>query len=119
MPLSQPQRDTLRIEFDKAVSEMPNAAVLTNGFNARIGAAVFEAHLSALESAENRGDGPAPLSITSAPPGRGKTSFALAFHAALVRASITVPSLPKGSLILVHEKAKAEEVYCDLAGLIP
>lgn len=113
------QRESLRTAFDTAVSEMPNAALLTNTFNAKIGNAVFDAHCAALEDRQAEDGQRERLRVISAPMGTGKSSFAIAFVAALVRSHAQDPTLPYGALILVDQIKDAERYYCDLAALIP
>jgi hypothetical protein len=140
---TMPTREQLRMEFDAAVHEINQArgsagANLTSEFYARIGDSVFEAGYSALEDAcgpkgtKDAPSTPPRLHVVSAPVGAGKTSFALALIAAVVRhhereegRKQCAPSpdcsatAPFGCLWVVDQMAKADEMFRELNALLP
>jgi hypothetical protein len=124
MPINLPSRDALRRAFDTAVIELDQSrpgSKLTTDFYRRIGDSVFEAaHLALEDSVAKTGDpkstmGPPRLHVVSAPVGSGKTSFSLAFVAALVR----VTDAPFGCLVVVNQIEKADDTFRDLNMLLP
>jgi hypothetical protein len=120
---TMPTRDQLRREFDAAVQEIDRArsvSILTSNFYTRIGDSVFEAGVSALEdtcahqSNPEASIGTHRLHVVSAPVGAGKTSFATALIAAVVRHQEQEPTAPFGCLWVVHQMAKADEMFAEL-----
>jgi hypothetical protein len=118
-------REALRAKYDAVIEEI-NASrgsqQLSNAFYSKIGDAIFEACYSALENFEaaKRGIKVAKaLQVVSAPIGAGKTTFTLAFITALVRLRESRPDMPCGSVFLVEQMTKADEMYRELSALLP
>ena len=138
--LNAEHRAALRSEFDAAIQDIitmrgsPDSdgspANLTSAFYAAIGDSVFEAGVSALQDgSEARSTSEtlgalgtaARLHVVSAPVGSGKTSFAMALIAAVVRlqsqdtsgkaVSAQAAPPPFGCLWVVDEMQKADEMY--------
>jgi putative DNA-invertase from lambdoid prophage Rac len=126
-----PIRDQLRNEFDAAVLEIDRArggSNLTTEFYSRIGDSVFEAGFSALTDTCDHGGHPRSpaktkephrLHVVSAPVGSGKTSFAMALIASVVRLQQRCQDAPFGCLWVVDQMTKADEMYRDLNQLLP
>jgi hypothetical protein len=129
-----PNRDVLREEFNAAVQELLDKKLtnpmLTTPWYSQIGDSLFNACYRALEDAcqENRTKGfpgtpystsGTPLHVVSAPVGSGKTSFSIAFIAAVVRAAERDEDTPYGCLFVVDQITRAEGVYRDLNALLP
>jgi hypothetical protein len=128
-----PSRKALRREFDAAVLEIDRSRsvpMLTTGFYSLIGDHVFKAGYSALADACNAsGVGSstiAPLAATaqrlhvvSAPVGSGKTSFSLAFIAAVVRMADKDAKSPFGCVVVVDQMEKADDMFRELEKLLP
>jgi len=111
-------REALRALFDDAV-EAINASRgnrLTTEFYAKAGDAVFNAGYAALADyhADTR-----RMHTVSAPAGAGKTSFSYALISAVTRYAESNPSAPYGSVFVVDQNNKADEVYRDLNALLP
>jgi hypothetical protein len=123
------------MEFSTAVQELLEKE-LTNpnidkGWYSTIGASIFDACYHALEDSchpdAHKGLAGTPYSISkqarmhvvSAPVGAGKTSFSLAFIAAMVRISERNPDAPYGCLFVADQKPRADQIYRDLNALIP
>lgn len=124
--LTLPDRATLCAAFDTAVREIDEARdrrMLTNGFYAKIGDSIFNAGYQALQDFVGAQAAPSAqpprLHVVSAPAGGGKTSFAKALLAAVVRATESGPNGPLGCLFLTDQRERADETYRDLAKLIP
>jgi hypothetical protein len=118
-------REALQTKYDAVIAEI-NASrgsrQLTNAFYSKIGDAIFEACYSALENSEAAKGGvktPKGLQVVSAPMGAGKTTFTLAFITALVRLRERQPDMPCGSVFLVEQMAKADEMFRELSALLP
>jgi hypothetical protein len=115
-----PNREVLRTAFDQAVLEINqrrDSQQLISEFYRQIGDSVFEAGHSALVDAntpQRPEETKPPLHCISAPAGSGKTSFAMAFAAAVVR---TDPAA--GVMFVVDQIRKADELYRDLSKLLP
>jgi hypothetical protein len=128
---TMPTREQLRSEFDAAVQEIDQArsgSNLTSDFYARIGDSVFDAGFSALtDTCDHGGDRGSPertkephrLHVVSAPVGSGKTSFAMALIASVVRLQQRCQDAPFGCLWVVDQMTKADEMYRDLNQLLP
>jgi hypothetical protein len=125
-----PTREQLRTEFDAAVQEIDQVregSKLTSDFYARIGDSVFEAGHSALGDSCGQLGEPEPtkaprrprLHVVSAPVGGGKTSYAVALIAAVVRLQEHSEGLPFGCLWVVDQMTKADEMYRELSRLLP
>jgi hypothetical protein len=130
-----PNRCELRLEFDAAVQELleknltnPN---LDKGWYSKIGDSLFDACYHALEDAchpdAHKGFAGSPYAVSkyarmhvvAAPVGSGKTSFSLAFIAAIVRDAERNPDAPYGCLFVADQKSRADQIYRDLNTLIP
>jgi hypothetical protein len=112
-------KDALKALYDEAVAEINvvrGSNTLTSDFYARTGAALFEAGCLALSDAitDMR-----RMHTVSAPAGGGKTSFAYALVAAVTRYAEHRPEAPYGSVFVVGEIEKADQVYRDLNDLLP
>jgi hypothetical protein len=122
LTLTSHYRTKLREAFDVAVREF-DVPRLTTSFYGQIGDHIFERGCDALEATCAAEAGTAPemprLHVVSAPVGSGKTSFSMAFAAALVRISEADDSAPFGCVFVVNEITKAETLYRDLSKLIP
>jgi hypothetical protein len=122
-------REALRLAYDAAIEEINTArgtSQLTNAFYTKISDSTFDACYRALESSQVTATLPPRLHVVSAPMGTGKTSFAIAFIAALVRlgecspdAPQCSPDVPRGCVFLVEQKIKADEMYRDLSAMLP
>ena len=123
-----PDRDLLRSEFDRALTVLDqrrDKTMLTTPFYAAIGASVFEAGYRALHDfvdyytpfSEQRSS--ERMHVVSAPVGSGKTSFSIAFVAALVGYQEQHPTDPYGALIVCQQIERADAVFRDLNALIP
>jgi hypothetical protein len=113
-----PDRLALRALYDAAVAEL-NASrnnILTTGFYAKTGDAVFNAGYLALSDAvtDTR-----RMHTVSAPAGGGKTSFSYALVTAVTRYAGNRPEAPYGAVIVVDQIEKADKVYRDLSALLP
>jgi hypothetical protein len=115
----------LRAAYDAVIEEINTSRgsqQLSNAFYSKIGDAIFEACYSALENSETAKRGikvPKALQVVSAPMGAGKTTFTLAFMTALVRLRERRPDIPYGSVFLVEQMAKADEMFRELSALLP
>ena len=116
-----PNRAALRREFDAAVIEIDQSrpgSKLTTAFYSRIGDSVFNAGYSALADASAASDASEAtahrLHVVSAPVGSGKTSFSLAFIAAVVRLSETT-----GCVVVVDQMEKVVDILSELYKLFP
>jgi hypothetical protein len=128
---TMPTREALRSEFDAAVQQIDQArsgSNLTSDFYARIGDSVFDAGFSALADTCDHGGHPRSpakakephrLHVVSAPVGSGKTSFAMALIASVVRLQQRCEDAPFGCLWVVDQMTKADEMYRDLNQLLP
>jgi hypothetical protein len=129
-----PNRDALREEFNAAVQELLDKKLtnpmLTTPWYTQIGDSLFNACYRALEDAcqgnRTKGFPGTPYStsgtrlhVVSAPVGSGKTSFSIAFIAAVVRAAEGDEETPYGCLFVVDQITRAEGVYRDLNALLP
>jgi hypothetical protein len=120
-----PSRKMLRAAYDAVIEEIDSARgsrQLTNAFYAKIGDAIFDACYSALEHSEATKEtvNLAPrLHVVSAPMGTGKTSFTVAFIAALVRLTEADPQAQYDCVFVVEQMAKADEMFQALTALIP
>jgi hypothetical protein len=123
---SLPSREALRREFDAAVLEIDQSrpgSKLTAEFYRRIGDHVFASGYSALGDAcgvtvDQAATGHR-LHVVSAPVGSGKTSFSLAFIAAVVRLAEKDAAAPFGCLFVVDQMEKADEMFVWLNMLLP
>jgi hypothetical protein len=112
-------RQELRALYDQAVVKI-NAVrknnLLTTGFYARTGDAVFDVGCLALSDAitDTR-----RMHTVAAPPGGGKTSFSHAFVIAFTRYADNRPDAPYGAVFVVDQMEKADEVFCELSRLLP
>src|SRR5262245_14636877 len=122
-----PNRATLRAAYDAAIREIDQSRdkpMLTTEFYTLIGDSLFDACYRALvDYCEAQGSPeqrkPSQLHVVSAPAGAGKTTFSLAFIAALVRLGESDPVTPYGCAFVVDQITKAEEIYQQLAKLLP
>jgi hypothetical protein len=133
--LSLPDRDELHAEFQQAVQELldknltnPN---LDKGWHSTIGDSIFDACYNAVEDFchpdANKGLPGTPyaptqlarMHVVSAPVGSGKTSFSIAFIAALVRYCDHNPLGPYGCLFVADQMQRADQIYRDLSAIIP
>jgi hypothetical protein len=120
-----PAREPLRAAYDAVIEEIDSvrgSQQLTNAFYAKIGDAVFEAGYSALEhsqAAQEATNLPPRLNVVSAPMGTGKTSFTIAFIAALVRLTEADTQARYGCVFVVEQMAKADEMFQALQAMIP
>jgi hypothetical protein len=128
-------RDELRVEFNAAVQELLDRGLtnplLTTPWYSEIGDSVFDACYCALEDARDlnahkgfpgtpySGSKRARMHVVSAPVGSGKTSFTLAFIAAVVRFAERHDDAPYGCLFVVDQIPRADQIYRDLNVLIP
>jgi hypothetical protein len=128
---TMPTREALLSEFNAAVQQIDQArsgSNLTSDFYARIGDSVFDAGYSALADTCDHGGQPRSpaktkephrLHVVSAPVGSGKTSFAMALIASVVRLQQRCEDAPFGCLWVVDQMTKADEMYRDLNQLLP
>jgi hypothetical protein len=123
---SNQHREALRREFDTAVNEIDQSrpgSQLTSDFYAGIGNSVFDAGYDALGAtcAPKSPKRTPSLHVVSAPVGSGKTSFAVAFIAALVRLGSTAGTngIPFGCVVVVDQIPKADTMFKDLQRLLP
>jgi hypothetical protein len=130
-----PNREELRVEYDAAIQELLSKELtnqnLDKGWYRQIGGSLFDACYRALEDAchpeARRGLQGTPygvskharMHVVSAPVGSGKTSFSLAFIVAMVRSAERNSEAPYGSLFVVDQIPRAEQIYRDLNALIP
>ena len=114
-----PIRERLRALYDLAVQEIsrlrPNTN-LTAGFYAEMGNSVFEAGYTALSY---YGAGTCRVPYVAAPAGGGKTSFSYALMLAVTRYAEGNPNAPYGCVFVADQIKKADEVYRELAVLLP
>jgi hypothetical protein len=114
-----PNRERLRALYDAAIQELsqlrPNTN-LTSGFYATMGNSVFEAGYTALSY---YCAGTCRVPYVAAPAGSGKTSFSYALLLAVTRYADSNPSAPYGCVFVVDQIKKADEVYKELATLLP
>jgi hypothetical protein len=113
-----PDRLALRALYDAAVAEINTSRdnILTTGFYAKTGDAVFNAGYLALSDAIT---GTRRMHTVSAPAGGGKTSFSYALVAAVTRYADGRPDAPYGSVFIVDQIEKADKVFRDLNVLLP
>ena len=111
-----PEPAALRELSDAAITELPNYKLLRTKFYSQVGDAVFKAAHSALTDTVN---GESRMHTVPAPVGAGKTSFAVALIAAMTRYANTHPTAPYGSVFVVDQIRKADEVYTQLSALLP
>jgi hypothetical protein len=112
-------RQELRALYDQVVAEINasrNNNLLTSSFYAKTGDALFDVGCLALTDAITN---TRRMHTVSAPPGGGKTSFSHAFVIALTRYAKQNPDAPYGSVLVVNEIEKADEVYGKLSPLLP
>jgi hypothetical protein len=122
-----PDRAALRAAYDAAVREIDvsrDHPMLTNQFYAKTADSVFSAGWQALQefisAQEPTASTPSPrLNVVSAPAGGGKTSFAVAMIAALIRVTEGMPDGPLGCLFLTDQRERADKTYRELAKLLP
>jgi hypothetical protein len=114
-----PDRAVLRTLYDAAVGEI-NASrdnnLLTTGFYAKTGDAVFDTGYRALSDALTN---TRRMHTVSAPAGGGKTSFSYAMIAAVTRYAEDHLDAPYGSVVVVDQIEKADTVFRDLNNLLP
>jgi hypothetical protein len=95
---------------------------LSTGINGQVGNSILEAGLRALTE---EGGGHSPFAtpkqfVVAAPPGTGKTSHTVALMAAIVRtADADDLSQPYGCLFVVDQIRKADDMYLQIAKLLP
>jgi hypothetical protein len=114
-----PDRAALRALYDEAVVEINTklrANSLNNNFYAKIGDAVFEAGCLALSDAITN---TRRMHTVCAPVGAGKTSFSYALIVAVTRYAENRADAPYGSVFVVEEREKADEVFKELNTLSP
>jgi hypothetical protein len=123
-PHGLPPKAELRAEYDAAVLKLDQGrekAMLTSGYYAENGDIVFDAGWCALQSAiaAEQSDVPSKprLQVVSIPAGGGKTSFAIAMLAALVRAT-EGSEQPMGGLFLADQIVRADDTFRDLCKLL-
>src|SRR5215470_13986493 len=122
-----PDRDQLRGEFDAAVIQLDQSRtkpMLNTVFYRSIGDCVFDAGYQALKDfvvhyTPFQGWPCERMHVVSAPVGSGKTSFSVAFVAALVRLAEQDPMAPFGALVVVNQIEKADSTFRDLNALLP
>src|SRR5262245_40800068 len=120
-----PARETLRAAYDAVIQQIDSSRSsrqLTNAFYSKVGDAVFDACYRAVEQSEAAKAGvktPKDLKVVSAPMGAGKTTFTLAFITALVRLVRRDANAPHGCGFVVEQTTKADEMYRELARLLP
>ncbi len=115
---SVPERTELRKLYDDAIAELNPARGnrLTTPFYRQTGDAVFEAGYLALDdtvTATKR------MHTVPAPAGSGKSSFSYALLIALTRYADQHPNAPYGSVLVVNEIKKADEIYRELSVYLP
>ena len=116
---AMPDHSELRKLYDAATAEINasrNNNLLSTEFYAKTGDALFDVGCLALSDAitDTR-----RMHTVSAPPGGGKTSFSHAFVIALTRYADSRPDAPYGSVLVVNEIEKADEVFKQLSPLLP
>src|SRR5215475_3944050 len=122
-----PDRDLLHREFDAAIIQLDQSRtkpMLTTTFYRSIGDSVFDAGYQALQDfaiyyTPFHGSPCERMHVVSAPVGSGKTSFSVAFVAALVRLAEQDPMAPFGALVVVNQIGKADSTFRDLNALLP
>jgi hypothetical protein len=122
-----PDHDLLRREFHTAVTQLDqlrDKPMLTTDFYRSIGRSVFDAGYQALQDfvvhyTPFHGDPCDRMHVVSAPVGSGKTSFSVAFVAALVRVAEQEHKAPYGALVVVNQIEKADTTFRDLDRLLP
>ena len=118
-----PNREELHCEFDVAVKEIDQSrdnSKLTTPWYTKIGDHVFDVAYRALSSSCDLNPSAAPrLHVLSAPVGSGKTSYSLAFIAAVTRLSARNDDAPRGCLFVVDQVTKADEICGYLDKLLP
>jgi hypothetical protein len=112
-----PDREGLRALYDAAVAEInpTRGNCLTTEFYLKIKGAVFAASYAALSDYRSRRR---RMHTVAAPPGTGKTSFSLAFIAALTRYA-EQHQTPYGVVFVTDQISRADAVYHELAALLP
>ena len=112
-----PAREVLRATYHAVIEEIDSARgsqQLTNTFYSKVGDAVFEAGYSALEHSQVARQSlqlPPRLSVVSAPMGTGKTSFTVAFIAALVRLTEAGPQAAHGCVFVVEQMPRRRRCF--------
>lgn len=117
--LAIPDHSELRKLYDTATAEINasrNNNLLSTEFYAKTGDALFDVGCLALSDAITDAR---RIHTVSAPPGGGKTSFSHAFVIALTRYADSRPDAPYGSVLVVNEIEKADEVFKQLSPLLP
>ena len=113
-----PEREALHALYAQAVEEL-NATrgnLLNSAFYRAISDAVFEACYTALSDHHSRRQ---RMLTVAAPPGAGKTSFSLAFIAALTKYGQEHPEAAYGAVFVTDRSARADAVYRELDALLP
>lgn len=113
-----PDRTELRGLFDEEIAKLNPArgGILTTGYYARVGDAVFETGCAALADSIS---GEKRMHTIAAPAGGGKTSFSYALIAAVTRYAETRPDSPYGIVVVVDEIEKADKAFRELNALLP
>lgn len=114
-----PDRTELRTLYDAAIAEINaarNSNLLTTEFYNKTGDALFDVGCLALSDAitDTRW-----MHTVSSPPGGGKTSFSHAFVVAFTRYAENRPDAPYGTVLVVNEIEKADEVFRQLSSSLP
>jgi hypothetical protein len=138
-------RDDVRAAYDDAIREIEQVRgthQFEDGFHGRVADAVFDACYSALKhySACVEQKGPVDIAtraqlratkdtqantvqprlhVLSAPMGTGKTTFSMAFMAAITRLAESYPEMPLGCALLVDQIVKADDRFRELSQLLP
>jgi hypothetical protein len=144
-PPAGPTREEVRAAYDAAIRDFEavrSTHQFQDQFHGRIADAVFDGCYGALEhrSAWIEQRGPADVATTaqlramrgtqantvqprlhvlSAPMGTGKTTFSMAFMAAITRLAEDHPGMPFGCALLVDQIVKAEDRFLELSKLLP
>jgi hypothetical protein len=117
--------ERLRLAHAEAVSEIEHdrgqPGQLTRGINGQVGDSILNAGVRALT--EETGEGPfkePKQFVVAAPPGTGKTSHTVALMVAIVRTAEPADlSQPYGCLFVVDQIKKADEMFQQIAKLLP
>lgn len=120
-------REALQDAFTTVVCEIEadreEPGRYTTGFYALNGEGLFDACYLALQdgcaATESQADAQHRLHVVSAPAGAGKTTFSVAFLAALVRLGERTSGAGFECLFLVDQMTKADDLFRRLSALLP
>jgi hypothetical protein len=115
-----PNRAALLAAYQAAIHQIEGerGRDYSKGFHADIADSVFEHGWQALTDV-CRAPQRSRMHVVSAPVGSGKTTFGKAFAVALTRVSEAMPNGPHGSLFLVEQITKADDLYREFEAMLP